>query len=64
MSSSSTPLRSGFLAEAKHGLVALDSIGCRGRTEEVADSVGWLSFEKTPFVTSSYYPVDGGYPAR
>ncbi|MFO7944252.1 MAG: SDR family oxidoreductase [Anaerolineales bacterium] len=50
--------------EAFQGLVGLHPIGRIGEPEEVAELVSWLSSDKASFVTSSYYPVDGGYLAQ
>jgi NAD(P)-dependent dehydrogenase (short-subunit alcohol dehydrogenase family) len=45
-------------------LVGLHPIGRLGLPEEVAELVIWLSSQRSSFVTSAYYPVDGGYLAR
>lgn len=59
-----TPLLSVLPDEAKKMLVGLHPIGRLGRSEEVAELVIWLSSDKASFVTSSYYPIDGGYLAQ
>jgi NAD(P)-dependent dehydrogenase (short-subunit alcohol dehydrogenase family) len=59
-----TPLLANLPAEARAGLVALHPIARLGKASEVAELVLWLSSDKASFVTSSYYPIDGGYLAQ
>ncbi len=59
-----TPLLENLPAEARDALVGLHPIGRLGRDAEVAELVLWLSTDKASFVTSSYYPIDGGYLAQ
>lgn len=42
-------------------LVGLHPMGRMGESEEVAELILWLASSKAPFVTGSYYAVDGGY---
>jgi NAD(P)-dependent dehydrogenase (short-subunit alcohol dehydrogenase family) len=62
----STPLIAGLEqdTQARDLLISLHPIGRLGTSQEVAELVIWLSSDKASFVTGSYYPVDGGYPAR
>lgn len=50
--------------ETYQTLVSLHPLGRLGRSEEVAEVVGFLSSNRASFVTGAYYPVDGGYLAR
>ncbi|GMV02394.1 MAG: oxidoreductase [Rhodanobacteraceae bacterium] len=59
-----TPLLVNLPEEARAALAALHPIARIGRPEEVAELVLWLSADKASFVTSSYYPIDGGYLAQ
>jgi len=59
-----TPLLVNLPTEARAALVGLHPIARLGRPEEVAELVLWLSSERASFVTSSYYPIDGGYLAQ
>jgi len=59
-----TPLLANLPAEARAALANLHPIARIGRSEEVAELVLWLSSDRASFVTSSYYPIDGGYLAQ
>lgn len=50
--------------DAYQMLVSLHPMGRLGKSEEVAEVVGFLSSERASFVNGAYYPVDGGYLAR
>ncbi|MBS1902233.1 MAG: glucose 1-dehydrogenase [Bacteroidetes bacterium] len=59
-----TPLLSGMDAQTIQYLESLHPIGRLGKPEEVAELVLFLSSDKSSFITSSYYPIDGGYLAQ
>ncbi|MVM29021.1 SDR family oxidoreductase [Spirosoma sp. HMF4905] len=59
-----TPLLNVLSDDVRKMLIGLHPIGRLGRAEEVAELVIWLSSDKASFVTSSYYPIDGGYLAQ
>jgi len=51
-------------AAALKALAGMHALGRLGESSEVAELVLWLSSDKASFVTGSYHPVDGGYPAQ
>jgi NAD(P)-dependent dehydrogenase (short-subunit alcohol dehydrogenase family) len=59
-----TPLLANLPDEARSALVGLHPIARLGKASEVAERVLWLSSDKASFVTSSHYPIDGGYLAQ
>jgi len=59
-----TPLLANLPDDARSALAGLHPIARLGQASEVAELVLWLSSDKASFVTSSYYPVDGGYLAQ
>ncbi len=59
-----TPLLSGLDAPTMKFIEGLHPIGRLGKPEEVAELVLFLSCDKSSFITSSYYPIDGGYLAQ
>lgn len=59
-----TPLLSGLDAPTMKFIEGLHPIGRLGKPEEVAELVLFLSSDKSSFITSSYYPIDGGYLAQ
>lgn len=60
----STPLLEAAPKEVLDGLSNLHPLGRLGRSEEVAELVGFLASDRASNITGSYHVVDGGYLAQ